>query len=597
MNQVAQVRMTIAEVLRLGHFYAAPGFQLDLEHVEAEESPWEIFRGRLVARHLSGATATFESWNIFITHQGQRSGEPLVAFKLDPERGLLQVVRGLWCYTWEGYHGGDNVYLSREVPRWLRELVGSIDLATCGADVDRTALAQWIFRAVVGLSRLPLSSVDAPLPDFALGHVAYFFNPDLTGTGQQPLASWRDLLSHECKTWPPAMRTKWLEFLLRATPADEVAELAEVCVQRWSSPTRGTDVPRLLRAVFNDISLSPYTAFVDKALACLRHLVRLKFLTAAQQVDFLSCLLRQLARHLTAYDLITFHHRGANYPDALLLDAALTEYLALVESHPGLFEGTEQSVRLRRRALRLAWLHRRRYEEYPVPDAPTSPGENARVLSPLYERVPEEQILNLGKRKKRLYHNDPLPGHVGSHGLQVLQQCGRDLERAEEMRELGMALFIERPFAALRAPGEPDLSPLLAHEGFSRTQAEVALQALAREPLLGLSAEDVSRCRQVLADPWPAYGIAAKKLTTALPRVVSLADAAKAAQDFVILRTLPGSVRAFCADRAVAALLQARGLAPEAPEQIALIVATAINGKPGILLLDAEGQRLLEFES
>ena len=506
-------------------------------------------------------------------------------------------MRGLLCYTWEGYHGGDNVYLSREVPRWLRELIGCIDLTMCGAEADRAALAQWIFRAVVGVSRLPLSSVEAPLPGFTLGQVAYFFHPDLRGPGQQPLASWRDLLTHDSMAWPLAVRTKWLEFLLRSTPADQMAELADACVQRWAPPTRGLDIPRLLWAVFNDLSLSPYTDFVDKALTYLQHLTQRGFLTAAQHVDFLSYLLRQLGRHLTAYDLVTFHHRGANYPDALLLDAALKDLLALVESHSALFEGNEQQARLRRRALRLAWLHRRRYEEYPVPNAPTSPGENARVLPPPYERVPEEQILNLGKRRKRLYHNDPLPAHVGSHGQRVLKLCARDLQRTEEVRELGMALFIERPFGTLKAPGEPDMSPLLAHEGFSRTLAEAALLDLAREALLGLSADEVTRCRQVLAEPWPTQGIAANKLTMDLPRVVSLADAAKAAQDFVILRTLPGSVRAFCADREVAALLQARGLDPEAPEQIALIVATTTNGKPGIMLCEAEGRCLLEFES
>ena len=54
-------------------------------------------------------------------------------------------------------------------------------------------------------------------------------------------------------------------------------------------------------------------------------------------MDFLGWLLRQIGRHLTAYDLVTFHHRGANYPDALVLDAVLKAYLARIEREPELF--------------------------------------------------------------------------------------------------------------------------------------------------------------------------------------------------------------------------------------------------------------------
>ena len=54
-------------------------------------------------------------------------------------------------------------------------------------------------------------------------------------------------------------------------------------------------------------------------------------------MDFLGWLLRQLGRHLTAYDLVVFHHRGANYPDALVLDAVLKAYLIRIERRPELF--------------------------------------------------------------------------------------------------------------------------------------------------------------------------------------------------------------------------------------------------------------------
>src|SRR5262249_42789522 len=140
------------------------------------------------------------------------------------------------------------------------------------------------------------------------------------------------------------------------------------------------------------------------------------------------------------------------------------------------------------------------------------------------------------------------------------QQSGRDLQSPEEVRELGMAIFIERPLGGLKALGEPDLSPLLAHEAFSRSLAERALGELAREPLLGLSADHVARCRDVLAERWPGGGIPASTFPTEPPRVVSLADASKAAPDFVILRTLPGSVREFCSRPAVATALRQRAI-------------------------------------
>ncbi len=544
MIDLSAVRQSIAAVLSPGCFYASLPLRLEWEHLSADDTPWEVSRGCLFARHLSRATAIFETWNVWLLQDSERSGEPLLSLKLDSEHGQLHVVRGIWCWTWEGYQAEDNVFLSREVPRWVRELVGTVDIGPDSGESLQANLAWWVFRAVVGLSRLPLTSVEAPLPGFSLGELAYFYHPSRLAT--DPLTSWPELLAHYHDQWPSEVRTKWLEFLLRCAPASAVGDAATAFAKRWLDKGRSTaDAVALLRAVFNEVALSPYTDFVDKTLAFLRQLVEKAFLTAQQHVDFLGWLLRQLARHLTAYDLITFHHRGANYPDALLLDSALKEFLRLLELYPALFEGDDRPARLRRRALRLAWLHRRRYEGHAVPDAPTSPGENMRILPPPFERVPEEQIFNPGKRQKRLYYGDPLPNHVGPHGQRVQEQCGRDLQDVHELRELGMAIFIERPLGAGKAPGEPDFSPLLAHEGYSRSLAERALGELQREPLFALSANDAAVCRGLLAQPWPTGGIPAHTLPTEPPRVVSLADAAKAAGDFVILRTLPASVRAF----------------------------------------------------
>src|SRR5207248_9009402 len=142
---------------------------------------------------------------------------------------------------------------------------------------------------------------------------------------------------------------------------------------------------------FNAVALSPHTDFADQALTWLRGLTDRGVFTAAERVDFLAHLLRQLGRHLSAYDLITFHHRGSNYPDALLLDAVWREFVRAVERRPELLTDGP-SARPRRRALRMGWLLQGVYAGHPVPDAPTSPGENLRVLPAPFGRVPEEQL-------------------------------------------------------------------------------------------------------------------------------------------------------------------------------------------------------------
>src|SRR5436189_333689 len=116
------------------------------------------------------------------------------------------------------------------------------------------------------------------------------------------------------------------------------------------------DFLALCRTLFNEIALSPYTDFIAKMLTFLGALASRGHLPVTAHADFLGYLLRQTVRHLTAYDLITFHHRGANYPDALLLDTVLKAYLTMIEERPELFlacrddaEPSEKAKRVRRR--------------------------------------------------------------------------------------------------------------------------------------------------------------------------------------------------------------------------------------------------------
>lgn len=579
------VRRLAAEAMRPEHFYVGAGLTLEWEHVAAEETSWEIFRGRLLDPAHTRERRIFEVWNVYQAGPEGRSSEPLLSLKWDAAAGRLHVVRGIDSYVHEGYDSGGGVFLSRERRKWVRELVGDVGV-TDFADADELhdELICLLFLAVVGTSRLPLTSVEAPLPAFSFGQLMYCHG--LGGPKCPP----RRLVEH---LLAPSLnhreRIKLLEAYLHATPASELDE-ASRCIGRHF---RSENFTTLLRDLFNEASLSPYTGLGEKTAALLDALERDGFLSGGDATDFLGWLLRQIGRHLTAYDLATFHHRGAYYPDALVLDVALKAYLSRIERRPDLFLSETAEHMRRRRALRQGWLIRRRYEGWPVPDLPTSPGENNRVLPPSHPRVPEEQILQPSRRTRRLYAADPLPSHLGTHGAEALRRSAADLGRVEELRELGMALFLDRPFGSGKAPTEPDGTLLLASEAFSRSIAEQRLHALAREPSLLTDAER-DACLRRLEDGAETRGLSLEAVGgDARPGTVSLTDARRAAADFVLLRTTPGSVRA---------LLEQYDFAPLA-EKIDLnwltkggrvLLARDVTG-PGILVYDERLSPRLEL--
>lgn len=537
-GQAIDVREVIADCIHPRHFFSR--LELAWEHAADEEIAWEIYRGRLLDPAHTRQKRRFECWNIFRLEGGERSAEPVLSVKLDGAERTIHITRAILCHAWEGYHAGDNVYLSRETRKWVRELVGSIELDT---ESLRRELIGLIFKAVIGVSRLPLTSVEAPLPDFALGQLAYFYRPNAT-QHPQPLKNYAELIEHACHAGSSELeQVKLLETVLRSLDAPEIAPAATTFARR-----RGLSVslPALLRRLFDEVALSPYTNFVPSTLAFLHALTAAGHLSAVEHVDFLSYLLRQLVRHLTAYDLKVFHHQGANYPDALLLDAALKDYLAWIERTPELFLPSEKEparARVRRRALRQACMLRRFHEGWPVPDAPTSPGENARALPAPHVRVPDEQITMVDKRSKRLYDNDPLTEHMTERGRETLAASIRDLSEDNELRELGMAVFLDRPLGIAKAPGEPDQTPLLSYEAFSTTIAERRLAYLAELSLITDPA--LSECQRKLRQ----LVISGQPLPPAednpRPGSVSLHDARRVADDFLILRTTRKSVAEF----------------------------------------------------
>jgi hypothetical protein len=569
---VEEVRAIVVEALDPRHFFVSKGLALEWEHAPAEDITWEIYKGRLLDTSQTRERRTFEAWNVFARDENGRSTEPLLSLKLDADSGQLHVVRAIYCYAWEGYDAGDNVYLSRETRKWVRELVSTIEFARVRfVFALRQETIRGLYQAVVGTSRLPLTSVEAPLPDYSLGRLAYFYH-----TGPAPLRTYRDLADEKLiEELTSPERGKLLETFLHAVPSAGLAEAGGRLldhITRFKHRSRVRFVAQVeahrlipahikarlvdpaiagrealffdLHTMFNDAALSPYTDLVDKALALLRSLEASGRLPAEDVADFLGPLLRQLGRHLTAYDLIVFHHRGANYPDALLLDAVVKAYLGLIDRQPSLFctvDGDTDQARFvkirRRRALRQAWLLRRFYEGHPLPDAPTSPGENARVLPAPYVRVPEEQILHLDKRTKRLYAGDPLDQYLGEQARDILKLSIQDLQDPVELWELGMALFLDRPLNGGKDHLEPDQTPLLSYLAFSRSVARGRLRYLANKLGLIVASGELETYEKAL-DELVVHGIPVANLARqARPALISLADAAKAADDFVILRS------------------------------------------------------------
>ncbi|MSU79154.1 MAG: hypothetical protein EXS16_13825 [Gemmataceae bacterium] len=566
------VGQMIDALIQPGSFFStAP---LSIVAARAETIPWEIFRGRLVPPTQTRQTRTFLAWSLF----GEDASEPLLSVKFDLRDRAVHIVRALLTYAWTAIDNAGGIE-STETIAWSRELVGSValaDVANLGELRDEIACLVW--QAFVGTSRLPLTSVEAPLPDYVLGQ-SHFIASTIGEPTEQPIADWRQLLEY-ARNQPLAWmdRVKLIEFLLRRLPTNELPALCDAIPADWS-------IPRLLRSLFNHVSLSPYTQLVDNTLTWLDVLRRHETITATEQIDFHCWLLRHLCRHLTAYDLITFHHRGANYPDALALDAILRANLQAAESNTSLFLANDDASRLRRRAVRQACMLRRHYEGHLVPEAPTSPGENARVMPAAFPRLPDEQFLQSHRRRKQLYAGVPLSDLLTPIGRTILSASLEDLAHPLERIEQGIGLFIDRPLGYAKALAEPDLTPLLAHEAFSGSLVRRRGQELADlAEVLKLPVSPASSLQAVLKNEATPGGLPHTELADCPRPTIALTDVRKVADDFIIARTLPVGLRE---------LLSLAG--------ISAIARLAVNtrnpsGQPVLTLFDENLQRMLELQ-
>src|SRR5262249_53367957 len=147
-----------------------------------------------------------------------------------------------------------------------------------------------------------------------------------TATNSEPCRTWHDLLQVVPQAAPSSqgMESKWMETFLHGVPTQEIKQaVADLCHRHPRFPATSGGVMDILRRMFNNIALSPWTDLTEKTLQFVREWHDANLVSDESVIAIFGYLLRQLSRHLIAYDLVTFHHRGANYPDALLLDLVL----------------------------------------------------------------------------------------------------------------------------------------------------------------------------------------------------------------------------------------------------------------------------------
>jgi hypothetical protein len=581
----------VGSALSPGRFFVAPQGRLRIERVERVAVPFEIFRGHLLDPAHTREVREFAAWEVYLDESSaDASNAPLISLLWDAQAARLFVTRQILVHAHEAYEDAPGVILTRPVEKWVRELVGTLDRARLLGPGGADELSTCLLLAVVGVSRLPITSLESPLPAFSLGLLGYL--PSLLA-GSAPhsdaVAMLAEMLDGTASNRATIDRDRVvaLEIALRAVGDDRESAIVDVLLAYLDRD--GNDaaaVAALFVQLFNQVALSPYTGFVRRTSRVLDALSRDPRFGRAAATDLVATLLVNLCRHLTAFDLALFHSFGANYPDALLLDELLKLLLRQADADQTLFIDVDGDAadaarvkRSRRRALRQACLARRHYAGQRVPDSPTSMGENARVLPAPFVRVPQEQIVEVSKRTRRLFADDPLDGLLSPVAKRLLQASMADLQVERELAELGMAYFVDRPLGATKGPGEVDRTPLVSCRAVSRT---VAKRRLAELKSAGWISEEARAELSRAVDAWPAIGVRGMDLSPIeRPGVVSLADAAKTAGDFAFVQSSGRSLRELAGFYDLTALAR---LAPEVAAELAtgrgLLVHGRATGEP-----------------
>lgn len=607
----------VSAVLAPARFVRAVDRRLELRRDPPSDQVWEVYLGHLLGPGRTRQTRRLASWRLIDagTESGSDPGGPLVRVHWDADESLLYVVRDVLMHGWTSRESSPGVITTEPAQIWQAELVGTLDLArrairAGGEEVDTAEeLTRLVELAFVGTSRLPITSVESPASVFAWGEVAYLPENVPGESADAPADSartpWTEALRRADVSRGESRAARALEFALRAADAGDVVAIADQ-LARDVSPTT---LDRRWRTMFQQVSLAPHTEFLARVTSLLRALSEPRRFGTTFGADLVGYMLRHLVRHLTAYDLVTFHSFGANYPDALWLDALLKLYLEWIAREPAEFlESSAASFasasaadraslarRLRRRALRQAWLVRTRYEGLPVPDAPTSQGERLRVSPRGEPTVPEEQLVDPARRRKTLFAAEPLADFRRGAVADALELACAELSEPRELLELGTASFVDRPMGVFKDPGEVDRTPFLGYEACSERRAgerlALALSAgllttgqctTARERLAALFRDEVRGVRATELPGEPRAG------------VIMLEDARLASDDFVIRRTTRGSLATWAelpAGFSPAQREQIRRWA-EAPGSRLLVrtagPAAAARGRPLLTLFDAQ---------
>src|SRR5262249_3302811 len=145
--------------------------------------------------------------------------------------------------------------------------------------------------------------------------------------------------------------------------------------------------------------------------------------------------------------------------------------------------------------------------------------------------------------------------------------------------------FLDRPLGVGKAAAEPDGTLLFSAEAFSASIARERLHMLAGDVGLRPEGADFPEVRGV---PLDAIGGPVR------PGSVSLADARRAAADFVFLRTTPGSARAFLAQFDFAPLAQ-RFRVADLLDGADVLMARSATGT-GLVIYDAQLRPRVELE-
>ena len=189
--------------------------------------------------------------------------------------------------------------------------------------------------------------------------------------------------------------------------------------------------------------------------------------------------------HLTAFDLTLFHNFGAKYPDAQYLDALLTTYLA-----PDRGSRPTHPANRRRLATHLGTqAHAAPRTASSLPGTATISRTSRAGTHNLdgreSARTARRRTRTCPRNKSPTSHNDaqpfagnPIDPSIRDNAALALQQAIDDLGHDLELRELGMATFLDRPLGILKQPGEVDRTPLVAYEAFSRDAARRRLEQL-----------------------------------------------------------------------------------------------------------------------